>query len=679
MDVVIENLTNIKKLNYNIKENKINFLLGFSGAGKSSIIKALTNKFDQALDKNIYTNGEIKISNTSQDVQFEAFDENDINHFIFELEEDESFNILIQDKNDYDKLEKELENSIAFLEKELGKAEDKINKLININEGFGRPCTSKGKLKKAYSELDILYKDPNNKRIIKNINEVGYSKFYWLREGYSEFYNNENHKCPFCNKRITSKRRIKKLNEFTEIPIDSLNKLLTNIKKTDEKSNIIPPLEKIINEITLNEKTIEAYNSIKGLVINLKRDFSLENYKHIDYSSIMNKDFKSLFLAYQKLNKNIDKYKEKIKNINTRIKRIISNNKDEINRAIKSFGVPYEIILDNSSMFKYHLNLIEDKDKTLNRGKSLSSGEKNIVSLVLFIYEMLCQIKSNPDKKIVFLFDDPVLYFDEVRQTRFLKLVSYLFDKQTVLIITHSQDFIKSALGILNKQLGNVYYIYNEISNVDLYPVNKDDIGNFFTFLINEQDFMSLPFFIRCIYLRMLLESRSSDEKGYKYISKILHFSENSILKINKFYDDSEIALNTTNTYLKNEFDKYSLSINTIPSLARTSFTSNDKYKNLITKCPNDFLTINVSNLKLFDKALLLREIYSNCRKNSKIRSSFDSLSGIIHLSSQSIICINPFKFTFFTKDVLDDINSFFKGKTIINLNDEVKNLNIKK
>ena len=41
MDIIIENYKGIERLEYKIKDNKINFLFGISGSGKSSIANAL--------------------------------------------------------------------------------------------------------------------------------------------------------------------------------------------------------------------------------------------------------------------------------------------------------------------------------------------------------------------------------------------------------------------------------------------------------------------------------------------------------------------------------------------------------------------------------------------------------------------------------------------------------------
>lgn len=43
MNITIENFKNLKQLNYTIDDNKINFLFGMSGSGKSSILSALAD------------------------------------------------------------------------------------------------------------------------------------------------------------------------------------------------------------------------------------------------------------------------------------------------------------------------------------------------------------------------------------------------------------------------------------------------------------------------------------------------------------------------------------------------------------------------------------------------------------------------------------------------------------
>ena len=49
MDICISNYKNILELNYHLEDNKINYLFGISGSGKSSIPSAIV---DENLDEN---------------------------------------------------------------------------------------------------------------------------------------------------------------------------------------------------------------------------------------------------------------------------------------------------------------------------------------------------------------------------------------------------------------------------------------------------------------------------------------------------------------------------------------------------------------------------------------------------------------------------------------------------
>ena len=49
MQITISNYNNIRNLDYEIEDSKINFLFGISGCGKSSIAKALTKKVQKII------------------------------------------------------------------------------------------------------------------------------------------------------------------------------------------------------------------------------------------------------------------------------------------------------------------------------------------------------------------------------------------------------------------------------------------------------------------------------------------------------------------------------------------------------------------------------------------------------------------------------------------------------
>lgn len=53
MHLRIKNFRNIASLNYGIEDGKVNFLYGVSGAGKSSIVRGISEAIDEDLDVRI--------------------------------------------------------------------------------------------------------------------------------------------------------------------------------------------------------------------------------------------------------------------------------------------------------------------------------------------------------------------------------------------------------------------------------------------------------------------------------------------------------------------------------------------------------------------------------------------------------------------------------------------------
>lgn len=119
MKIEIKSFNCIRHLEYEIEDDKINYLIGNSGSGKSSIAKAISNKeYDSYIPYfNNNLTPEVKINGTIDfDIKSSLFDDDYMrNILISKSQSNEIYSILIDDEKHLQSIEKEYENSISSL------------------------------------------------------------------------------------------------------------------------------------------------------------------------------------------------------------------------------------------------------------------------------------------------------------------------------------------------------------------------------------------------------------------------------------------------------------------------------------------------------------------------------------------------------------------------------------
>lgn len=172
MKIKIENYNNIKQLNYEIIENKINFLFGISGSGKSSIANALSSDISEI---HVPYGMEIQPTITVNDKEinyddFRVFNVDYMNNILIEKSEKEAvYNIILGENNNIQELKDE------YL--------DAIKCLLNVKDTV---YANAGKIQKLTNDLKISYqKDGNSYHstclVGKMTNNISKEKYVYVK------------------------------------------------------------------------------------------------------------------------------------------------------------------------------------------------------------------------------------------------------------------------------------------------------------------------------------------------------------------------------------------------------------------------------------------------------------------------------------------------------------------
>ena len=320
------------------------------------------------------------------------------------------------------------------------------------------------RLKRHFSkEFDNLMQKINSEEneILGYIKEVGKINFpdgarlfENLQKGFENELNCLNTLISTYVDRLQSLRE--ELRRKRENPFDSLElkKILDN---TSELENTIRNIEKIINEHNLK---VDSFESDKQKVREeLIVCFTAEFIKEKNYIKEKEK-IKKLKDNIENLNLKIRDLGDEIENINKQIK-TEAIGADRINRYLEKFFCNNNLkvkLIDNGKYKLYRNDRI---------AKNLSTGEKNIISLIYF-FAKLEETNFDFNNAVIFI-DDPVSSLDS---NHIFKVYAFINEKLKncgqLFITTHNFDFF-NLLKDLNKydleNKGKFYLIKKIINN----------------------------------------------------------------------------------------------------------------------------------------------------------------------------------------------------------------------
>ena len=648
----IENYKNINKLNLNLEDSKINFIFGISGSGKTSISESVCESIDEEkimIGKKV---NEVKISIDDKEVDYNkvnVYNEDSINSLIFESNmNNDIYEVIFSDDKAIIQKKEEFEKSIANILKYKDELWSYVGKIDTLIKNFGGKLTKNTKLPRSSKiiKFEKAIEKEENRNYIEKIKNNGNNYLRWISEGKNMKLYAEKNICPFCENPVSNKRNqvIDELCNLTpkdfEILFDTTNILEElNIAPTDiSNTEEIEILKKeIIKKIQLKEEILKIVNIIDYYNID---DFSPSNISIINISKAFTQIFPKIAESIDIINENIIQIKKILGELKRTTDKTICDNLKTLNNYIEKFGIPYKFKLNkfnvNERKANYILYHILDTNQN-HRIKGLSYGEKNIISLLLFL------ISNNKEFVII---DDPASSYDDYRRKIIFDLIYYLQKGKTFIVLSHDVVFIKYA--VFNKKQGDklkdkprihkkfklfsentgkilAFENYNNI--IKTKDISFDDFGTIEKQIRNHLN-NSLSYFRKIINLRILAECKKSNDNEYEiiynYLSAILHKkSKNTVLK-----------------ELKSKGCEEDYIINLIKN----------KFKTKIENMPDDILyDFKIEDLTDFEKIFYYRDDI----QDEVIRDEFNN---IIHMNSSYTISLNPYKFNYFSPYVYNNI-----------------------
>lgn len=664
MQITISNYNNIRNLDYEIEDSKINFLFGISGCGKSSIAKALTKKSSE--DNIPYNTENIPFVEVNQGSitfnEYEMFDLDYMKRVLIEKQDGtDIYHIMIGNNGELNALKEEYNKYIESL---LMQREN----IFNI----------KGKIDTLINDLKISYTRSNDyrngciiKKITKNLdeNKLNYlkSKNYsnkqvkWFSDGKNtDSY--KNGKCPFCNKKLSDYRK-SIIDKITIIDAKSFEKInaqnaifnLLNIKEPNWMKK--KEVDKFNKQIRMYYDLLPQFEILTQYInVASKTNIFLDKLEKITVTKEMRILYPEIANEMNNFNNKYSNIRKKLGKIKSETDKLLKKNRERINDYLNILGIPYEFFETNINDDQKNAEFIiraknsKNTDTQKDRVNNLSYGERNLIGLIIFL------ISHKEDDFLII--DDPASSYDEYRRkVIFDMLYKCKGENTTMLVLSHDHIFAKYAiyhfekskekrydrLGTLEKlyynQTGKIDYIetYNETI---IKPIKKDNFDSMTNFI--KERLKELPHeinYLVAINLRLYYEINKASryhKEVYGYLSQILHRKEKSEIiesleKVNKTENDILFAIKDD---LKIDYD-----------------VLDNEYK----------LGINIDSMTNFEKLIFARE---NCSKNKLGKEIKNELNNIVHMNMAYAICLNPYEFNYFSKFVYNylknDLNITF-------------------
>ena len=302
-------------------------------------------------------------------------------------------------------------------------------------------------------------------------------------------------------KRLSNKIELSKplLDYFDEVSIDNIFNYDNELETLKSIEIILSnKLESMSDTISLGDiekikKDIKSLDNKNKDLINLKVEKNIDLANQRDkQNTLINAAVKIAIDENENLNKKIEKLKELEKTVLDKYKNNQSAEKNikQLEDSVSEYGnfrtflneilrnmsinLKLEFISEDNKKNYYITQAVNDGDsnKTKFSIKDISEGEKNLLALLFFYYEMYndgYQKKPKDDIKLVVI-DDPVSSLDDANKTYVIEMIKKILedDFEQVFVLTHSwNDFCDIVYGKEGKK------------DYDLFEIVKyDNIGS---------------------------------------------------------------------------------------------------------------------------------------------------------------------------------------------------------
>lgn len=528
MEISIHYFRNIEDANVAVVDKKVNFIVGPCGAGKSSIIDAISSPLVSSDTTVGHKPEETKVLIDGQEPDYERTSKYglDRQEVLFQSKPNkDGYRVFIGDETQLRKLEDAFDDEVALLwdeYDELSKFRGQIDQLTrNLSKpGAKGTFTPKSKLGKAKTAMQNATSE-----VKETLDKGGTALLEWRINGMAFLENGEDD-CPFCGQHLTAEliqslqnlegaelKEIKPLFEASDVlsAFDLSHPDLVDEQKAKEFESELLKLFKIKNEV---DKLL-AFCAMSRHVSAIDK---VPDGIHVD--EIVYERFPNLKSIVNGINAKTAALKKLVGKMMGAFNRLVNANVSDLNDQLESLGIPYAFVLDSASREErtagYRLVHTNAGGTSNDMRNSLSYGERNLVALLLFLH--------NKEDGML-LIDDPASSYDDFRRSQIYGYISKL-KEQTVLVVSHDHAFVRRAVRDNRENIGSVQFVVTGKNGLKFTLINKESFVNLDTEIIHRIK-LAASYEQKVINLRLYYEIHKEESHSiYQYLSALLHGTE---------------------------------------------------------------------------------------------------------------------------------------------------------
>lgn len=637
MEISIHYYRNIKDASVAVEDKKVNFLIGPCGAGKSSIIDAISSPLASSDTTVGHGPEETRVLVDGKEPDYERTSKYSLERqeVLFQSGANEDgYRVFIGDETKLRKLEDAFDAEVALLwdeYDELSKFRAQIDQLAkNLSTpGTRGTFTPKSKLGKAKTAMQNATAE-----VKETLDKGGTALLEWRVNGVALLGNGEDD-CPFCGQHLSAEliQSLQNLEgaELKEIkPLfaasDALSAFglshpdLVDEQKAEEFEGELVKLFKIKGEV---DKLL-AFCSMSRHVSAIDK---VPDGIHVD--KVVYERFPALKPIVDGINAKTAALKKLVGSMKSTFDSIVKANVHKLNSQLKSLGIPYRFVLDSASREErtagYRLVHTNAGEASSDMRNSLSYGERNLVALLLFLH-------NNEDGLL--LIDDPASSYDDFRRSQIYGYISKLKER-TVLVVSHDHAFVRRAVRDNRENIGSVQFVTAGNAGLKFVPIDGRSFVNLDTEIIQRIK-SAASYEQKVINLRLYYEiHKEVCPLIYQYLSALLHgTTHEEILRL-----------------LAKEGVGERYILQQISEMAGIEF--NPSYGELEISDPSA-----LDKWTDFELLILERERLKKSKNLTSEQSMYeDMLDDLVHMNDCMLFTLNPYEYAIWSPELQDFLN----------------------
>lgn len=549
---------------------RLNIKYGANGVGKSTMARALQLQINgEPLDdllpfkersKNPQARAQPSVDGCDDLESVMVFNENYVEQFVFSPDElvHNSFDIFVRTA-DYDSRMGRIEGRLQAV-KEAFQANAELDQIL---QDLGELAASFGRSQTGLARSGKLFKAIGSGNKIANIPEplkpftpflASDSNIKWIKwqiDG-THFSEIADDACPFCVATIAEKKDMIRAvaNEYDAKSVEHLVALQAVVERLgeyfcEETRETISTI--FLNKTALSAEEVNFLNEIRNQVETLKDKlsqlrtmsfFTLRDAENLEAAIRALKIDMSLLghLASRKTEAIVNNLNSKTDSIldevgllkgdvakhRAAIEKTVTGHSANINEFLRKAGYRYEVdVVADGDSYKLKLRHIDHEDYIEGGRNHLSYGEKNALSLVLFMYECM---RRAPDLVIL---DDPISSFDKNKKFAVMNMLfrgGNSLQGFTILMLTHDIEPIIDAGKTLRHTFNPVPrtdFLSARGGHVSEQEITPSDLQTFAQICSENIKSEKSPI-LRAIYLRRHYEIINEKGLPYHLLSSLL-------------------------------------------------------------------------------------------------------------------------------------------------------------